>query len=132
MRKPEVVQALIDKEVKLEHMLGPFDEPPFKDMVYSPVNIVPKAGSNNKYRLIHDLKFPYNEESVNSCIPEHNSTVRYHHIDKVIEMALAIGTCVKGARCDIEAAFCHQSMHFHSYIYIFQQRNMAATRDLSL
>ena len=112
LRKPEVVQALIDKEVKLGHMLGPFNEPPFEDMVYSPVNIVPKAGSNNKYRLIHDLKFPYNEESVNSFIPEHNSTVQYHHIDEVIEMALAIGTCVKGARCDIEVAFCHQSMHF--------------------
>ena len=38
--------------------------------------------------------------------------VKYHHIDEVIEMALAIGTCVKGARCDVEAAFHHQSMHF--------------------
>ena len=27
-------------------------------------------------------------------------------------MALAIGMCVKGARCDVEAAFRHQSLHF--------------------
>ena len=93
-------------------MLGPFDEPPFTEMVYSRINIVPKAGSQNKYRLIHDLKYPYNDESINSCIPEENFTVQYHHIDEVIEMALAIGTCVKGAHCNIEAAFCHQSMHF--------------------
>ena len=105
--KPEIVQELIEKEVHLGHMLGPFEE-----MVFSPVNIVPKAGSNNKYRIIHDLKFPYNDESVNSCIPEHNSTIQYHHIDDIIEMALAIGTCVKGARCDIEAAYHQQSMHF--------------------
>ena len=96
----------------LGHLLGPFDDPPFEQMVFSPINIVPKAGSVNKYRLIHNLKFPYNDQSVNSCIPKENSTVKYHHIDEVIEMALAIGTCVKGARCDIEAAFCHQSMHF--------------------
>ena len=112
LRKPEIVQELIDKEVHLGHMLGPFDEPPFEEMVYSPINIVPKAGSVNKYRLIHDLKFLYNDESVNSCIPEENSKVQYHHTDEVIEMALAIGTCVKGARCDVEAAFHHQSMHF--------------------
>ena len=112
LRNPEIVQELIDKEVRLGHMLGPFDNPPFEQMVFSPINIVPKAGSVNKYRLIHDLKFPYNDQSVNSCIPEENSTVKYHHIDEVIEMALAIGTCVKGARCDIEAAFRHQSMHF--------------------
>ena len=92
-------------------MLGPFDEPPFTEMVYSQINIVPKASSQNKYRLIHDLKYPYNDESINSCIPEENFTVQYHHIDEVIEMALAIGTCIKGVRCDIEAVFCHQSMH---------------------
>ena len=112
LRKPEIVQELIDKEVCLGHMLGLFDEPLFEEMVYSPINIVPKAGSVNKYRLIHDLKFSYNDQLVNSCIPEENSKVQYHHIDEVIEMALAIGMCVKGARYDVEAAFHHQSMHF--------------------
>ena len=68
LRKPEVVQELIDKEVRLGHMLGPFDEPPFEQMVFSLINIVPKAGSVNKYWLIHNLKFPYNNQSVNSCI----------------------------------------------------------------
>ena len=112
LQKPEIVQELIDKELKLGHMLGPFDKPPFTEMVYSPINVVPKASSQNKYRLIHDLKHPYNDESINSCIPEENFTVQYHRIDEVIEMALAIGTCVKGALCNIEAAFHHQSMHF--------------------
>ena len=112
LRKPEIVQELIDKEVPLGHMLGLFDEPPFEQMVFSPINIVPKAGSVNKYQLIHDLKFPYNDQSVKGCIPEENSMVKYHHIDEVIEMAMAIGTCIKGARCNVEAAFRHESVHF--------------------
>ena len=109
-RNPEETLALIDKELAMGHMLGPFETQPFKNMVFSPINIVPKPGTK-KYRLIHDLAYPYNNESVNSCIPEENSSVQYHHIDEVINMAIAIGVCARGARCDIETAFRHQSMH---------------------
>ena len=95
----------------LGHMLGPFDEPPLEGMVYSPINLVPKARSKNKYRLIHDLAYPYNtNQSMNSCIPEENSKVEYHQIDEVIQMALSLGILVKGARCDIKAAFRNQGV----------------------
>ena len=47
-------------------------------------------------RLIHDLAYPYNSESVNSCIPEENLSVQYHHIDEVINMVLTIGVCARG------------------------------------
>ena len=97
-------------------MLGPFDEQPIEDMVFSPMNIVPKPGTK-KYRLIHDLAYPYNSESVNSCIPEENSSVQYHHIDEVINMVLAIGVYMRGACCDIETVFRHQSMH-HSQLFL--------------
>ena len=102
----EETLALINKELAMGHMLGPFEKQPFKNMVFSPINIVPKPGTK-KYRLIHDLAYPYNSESVNSCIPEE----KYHHINEVINMALAIGMCTCGARCDIETDFRHQSMH---------------------
>ena len=110
VRNPEATLALINKEVAMGHMLVPFDEQLFEDMVFSPINIVLKAGTK-KYRLIHDLAYPYNCESVNSCIPEENSSVQYHHIDEVINMALAIGMCMRRACCNIETAFHHQSMH---------------------
>ena len=60
---------------------------------------------------MHDLAFPYNDQSVNSCIPEANASVQYHHIDEVIRMVLLIGKCVVGARCDVENAFRHQSLN---------------------
>ena len=109
-RNPDIVLELINKEIKMGHILGPFDHPPFEHMVYSPINIVPKSNTN-KWRLIHDLAYPYSDQSVNSCIPPENASVKYHHIDEVIKMAMAIGKLVVGARCDVESAFRHQSMH---------------------
>ena len=111
IRYPEITPELIDKEVALGHMLGPFDEQLIENMIFSPINIMPKPGMK-KYRLIHDLAYPYNSESVNSCIPEENLSVQYHHIDEVINMVLTIGVCARGVRCDIEMAFPHQSMHY--------------------
>ena len=101
---PKITQKkLVDKEVKLGHILSRFNDPPFPNMVFSPLNIIPKAGDQDaedekKWKLIHDLTFPYNEESVNSCIPEENSSVEYHYIDEVIRMAIAIGTRTCGCR----------------------------------
>ena len=34
---------MIDEEVTKGHMLGPFTEPPFPNMVFSPINLVPKC-----------------------------------------------------------------------------------------
>ena len=67
---PEKVQELVDKEIKKGHMLGPFDQPPLPNMVYSLLNLVPKAGLEGEFRLIHDLAYPYNDESINRCVPE--------------------------------------------------------------
>ena len=48
---------------------------------------------------------------MNSCIPEENCSVQYHYIEKVMEMALALGKGIWGACMDIEFAFSNQSMH---------------------
>ena len=36
--------------------------------------------------------------------------MEYHQIDEVIQMALLLGILVKGAQCDIEAAFRNQGV----------------------
>ena len=90
-QKPEITQALVDEEVAKGHMLGPFDTPPLDDMVYLPINIVPK-GDTDKYHLIHDLAYPYDSnQSVNSCIPREWALVQYHYIDEVINIAVVLG-----------------------------------------
>ena len=83
-------------------MLGPFDEPPIPGMIFSPINLVPKAGSKDEYRLIHDLVFPYDGiNGVNNHIPECNSKVKYRHFDEVIDIAMKLGIGTHGGRVDI-------------------------------
>ena len=82
-------------------------------MVYSPLNLVPKPSSKFGYRLVHDLSYPWDgQQSVNSCIPEENSSVKYHYIDEVIEMGIALGPGNWGARIDIDSAFRNLGLHF--------------------
>ena len=69
---------MVNEEIKRGHMLGPFNKPPLLDIIFSPINLVPKVGSTDKFRLIHDLAFPYNGViSVNDHILECNSKVEY-------------------------------------------------------
>ena len=78
---------------------------PLPNMVYSPLNLVPKAGNEGKFWLIHDLSYPYNNQSVNACIPQENVLVKYQSVDDVIDMALEIGMPTVAFCFDIRSAF---------------------------
>ena len=58
--KPAITQAFIN-EIKKGHILRLFDDSPMDDLIYSLLNIFQK-GDTDKYRLIHDLAYPYNSE----------------------------------------------------------------------
>ena len=100
MQKMEVTSQLIDEEVKMGHMLGPFNEPPLEGMVYSPIHLVDKARDPTKSRLIYNLVYPYNDQSVNQCIPPSQSSVQYHYIDKLIDFAISLSKDIWGCRVD--------------------------------
>ena len=50
------VQALLEREVRLGGILGPFTSPPFSEPRFSPLNSVPKRDTSER-RLILDLLF---------------------------------------------------------------------------
>ena len=77
---PEITQQLVDKEVQKDHIAGYFKVPPLPNMVYSPLNLVPKAGNKGKFWLIHNLSYPCNDQSVNSCIPQESSSRHHRYI----------------------------------------------------
>ena len=85
---------------------------PLPNMVYSPLNIVPKAGKPGQWRLIHDLAYPYNNQSINSCIPDTFSSVEFHYLDEVVQMAQDIGLSAWGACIDIKHAFQNLPIHY--------------------
>ncbi len=55
----EVAQGL-----RAQHKIGPFIEPPFAGFQCSPVNVIPKKGTN-MYWIINNLSHHFGGESVN-------------------------------------------------------------------
>ena len=62
-------------EVEKGRYAGPFDEPPFKHFIQSPIGLVPKD-KGTKTRLIFHLSYPRSGKSVNSEIPKEFCTVK--------------------------------------------------------
>ena len=107
------VYEKLAKESLLNRIAGPFKTPPLKNLVCSPLGLVPK-NVPGKFRLIHDLSFPKGN-SVNSLIPQENSTVKYDGIDTVIQLVKQFGCHCKLSKCDIEDAFRIIPIHRSDY-----------------
>ena len=99
-------RELVNKEVRLRRVLGPYKLPPIKDLYCSPLNLVPKAGSPGQFRLIHNLSHPDSEfNSVNACIPDSEAKVVYQKFDVAIRIALKEGPGCFGGKMDFLSAF---------------------------
>ena len=108
-----VVHKKLEKEFKLGRIAGPYDEIPFKNFVCSPLGLVPKKTSG-EFRIIHDLSFP-KDQSMNSFIPQQNSTVQYESIDNVIHLVKNFGPYSLMAKTDIEDGFRNIPIHPADY-----------------
>ena len=99
-----VVDHMIASESTLGRIAGPFSAPPFKDVVISPLGLIPKK-EPGAFRLIHDLSFPKGD-SVNSGIPREYCSVSYEDYDYFVSILLAHeGRGCYIAKADIESAF---------------------------
>ena len=63
-------------EVKARRYAGPYENPPFKHFIQSPIGLVPKD-KGKKTRHIFHLSYPKDGVSVNSSIPPEDCTVQY-------------------------------------------------------
>ncbi|KAM4023529.1 uncharacterized protein ACNLHF_028199 [Anomaloglossus baeobatrachus] len=98
-----VVAEKLGKEVALGRMAGPFQAPPFPDLVVSPLGVVPKK-EPGKFRLIHHLSYPRGR-SVNDGIPAELCSVVYTSFDEAIRWVKKCGKGALMAKTDIESAF---------------------------
>ena len=85
-------------------MAGPFPSPPFHPFHTSPLNIREKK-THGRYRLIHDLSFPYNDNSINHNIPDNSKKVKYATVNDAIELLLAQPHGAFSCKTDIADAF---------------------------
>ena len=103
-QNPEVALELINKEVNLGRVKGPFTLPPFDAMHISPLNIREKS-TPGKFCLLRNLSYPYDATSVNGSIPIECKKVKYSSVTDAIELIVSLGRGCSMAKCDIKSAF---------------------------
>ena len=91
--------------MQLGRILGPFAEPPLDGLICSPLNLVPKAGNPGKFRLIHNLAYPFNQNSMNANIADHQAVVSYAPFDKAVRICQSLGSHCYIAKMDYDSAF---------------------------
>ena len=109
MNNVEVVDSIVQKEIKLGRVRGPFDYPPLTKFHVSPLGLIPKHEPGS-YRLIHNLSFPP-DESVNAAIPRELCTVTYETLDDALGWVLYFGKGCLMAKADIEEAYRNIPIH---------------------
>ena len=102
------------KEVKEHRFAGPFEVPPTKYYVQSPLGLVPKSGGQ-KTRLIFPLSYDFKDKqrSINHHTPDHLCTVKYNDLEHAIRNCIRLlenadsgpGTVVF-CKTDCSNAFC--------------------------
>ena len=95
------------KEVQAKRYAGPYpyDNPPFKHFIQSPIGLVPKDGGKET-RLIFHLSYPRSgSSSVNANTPKRKTKVKYPDFNQAIKLILREGKFCKISRSDLKAAF---------------------------
>ncbi|KAJ1156575.1 hypothetical protein NDU88_009293 [Pleurodeles waltl] len=109
----EVAERKILKELGLNRIAGPFDSPPLKDFVCSPLGLVPKKDPG-EFRLIHNLSAPRGA-SVNDAIDPALCSVKYASLDGALTLLRKLGQGSLMAKADIESAFRLLPVHPDDY-----------------
>lgn len=100
---PLIMNSLIQKEIDLGRIKGPFDHPPFPKFQISPVGLVPKREANS-FRMITHLSCP-DGQSINDGIPDLFAKVAYASVQDAIELIIKVGKDAFLAKTDIKSAF---------------------------
>ena len=77
----------VEGERALGRISGPFNSKPFDLFKCSPLSLRPKS-SPGKFRLLHDLSFPYNDEAVNRGITDDNARVKYASVQDAVQILI--------------------------------------------
>ena len=124
---PHVIEEYLEKELALGRILGPLAEPPLPNFRCSPIGVVRKKGSENRFRHIQNLSSPKGN-SVNDFIDKERFSLNYVTVDKAIDQIVSMGRGCLLSKVDIESAFRIAPVHpddwnllgfkFHGNFYI--------------
>ena len=109
-----IVSQKIQHEINKGRIAGPFQSPPFTHFKSSPLALRPKS-MPNKFRLLHNLSYPYNHTSVNAGISSAHTSVQYPTIWDALDIAIENGKHSYLAKNDIADAFRLVPLHPDMY-----------------
>ena len=101
--RPDVITAYLAAECEAGHTAGPFTNPPFSNLVVSPLGAVPKKRSD-KWRLIVHLSYPEGQ-SVNDGIDVADFPLKYMTVYEAMDSIMRLGRGAPLAKLDIKHAF---------------------------
>ena len=99
----QIIRDKLQKEVTVGRILGPFPDPPFSNLMYSPVGLVPKKDTDKMCMIIH-LSFPYGE-SINDYIDLEKASTHYQTFDDAIKLVIKQGQFYWISKGDVKSAF---------------------------
>ena len=94
----------LEVEISAGRIIGPFDTPPFNNFQVSPLSIREKK-TPGKFRLIHNLSYPYDGTSVNDNIDSIYKSVKYANVYQAINLLTSMKIGSFTAKSDIKHAF---------------------------
>ena len=100
---PQLIRDRLRKEIALGRMLGPFNVPPFPDLMCSPVALVPKKDSD-EMRMIMHLSYPYGQ-SINYFIDPEKASTCYQTFDDAVQLVIKQGRFCWLSKGDVKSAF---------------------------
>ena len=109
-----VVDLKLLDELNKGRIAGPFNEPPFNHFKTSPMAVREKQ-EPGKFRLLHNLSYPYDSRAVNANISKVNSAVTYSTIQDAIKLIQDNSPNAYLAKSDIAEAFRIIPLHPSQY-----------------
>ena len=128
LANPEAAREKVESELRQDRLAGPFSSPPFEVYKCTPLSLREKS-SPGKFRLLHDLSFPYNEHSVNGNIPDEKARLAYATVKTLATSSPACNPFK--AKADLKEAY-HQIPISRSSIWLVcfsQKGSSTTTRD---
>ena len=112
-RNPDAALSKVKSEVELGRIAGPFPEIPLPNFKCSPLSLKEKS-TPGKYRLLHNLSYPYDEQAVNFGIPSEASHLGYASVGDAITLINQHGLLYL-AKADIKDAYRLVPLHPSCY-----------------
>ena len=104
MGKAEVVRTHIDTELAAGQLIGPITQGAQAHVQPSPIGLVPKGHTGDKWRLIVDLSSP-RSTSVNNGISAELCSMKYASLDSAVKLIRQLGPGSQLVKMDVKDAY---------------------------